>query len=231
LAEAASAPGLGAGREWRFAPASLARWAAAIDRAHTVAGFDPPGRSAEVRATLSGIRRARSEPPKRRAPLLTDELEVVVGALRCSGWPGAVWAWRDRVILVAGWVGAFRRSELAALRWGDVAWHPLDGVHVRLARSKTDQEGFGSTKGLPVARRRPLLCAPCALVAWGRLTLAAEASRSEAMRVLAEMVPAPGISATPACPPAWTPGRRCCDASGGAGASAGRCRGTPSARS
>ena len=169
LAEAATQPAMSAGRQWRYSPATLARWVAGIDKAHEVAGFAGPGAHPEVRAVLSGIRRARATPPERRAPLLLDDVDRVVAGMPMAGWPAAVAGWRDRALLVMGWVGAFRRSELVSLVADDVRLHAEDGLHVLLRRSKTDQEAEGAVRALPYARRRPLLCAPCAWAAWAGL--------------------------------------------------------------
>ncbi len=64
-----------------------------------------------------------------------------------------------------GWVGAFRRSELAALTVGDVSVHVQDGLHVLLWVSKTHPEAKGRIHALPYARNSPL-CAPCAWARW-----------------------------------------------------------------
>ena len=174
LAEAATQPAVSAGRQWRYSPATLARWVAGIDKAHEVAGLVGPGAHPQVRAVLSGIRRARAMPPERRAPLLLDDLERVVAGVPVAGWPATVAGWRDRALLVMGWVGAFRRSELVGLVAEDVQPHAEDGLHVLLRRSKTDQEAEGVIRALPYARRRPLLCAPCAWTAWAGLVSAWE---------------------------------------------------------
>ncbi|ROZ52941.1 hypothetical protein EEB12_29390 [Rhodococcus sp. WS1] len=47
----------------------------------------------------------------------------------------------------------FRHSELVALQCGDVTLDRLDGAHVRLRRSKTDQDGTGTVWALPFAAR------------------------------------------------------------------------------
>ena len=64
-----------------------------------------------------------------------------------------------------GFAGAHRRSELVALTLADVTLHPTDGLHVRLRRSKTDQEARGTVKALPYGRD-PVTCPPCAYVRW-----------------------------------------------------------------
>lgn len=167
LAEAADQPGIS--KRWRYSPATLARWVAGIDKAHELAGLSGPGQSPQVKAVLAGVRRARATPPARKAPLLMDDIERVVAALPMEGWPAAVAGLRDRALLVMGWVGAFCRSELVGLTMSDVKLHPEDGLHVLLRRSKTDQEAAGALRALPYARRRPLLCAPCAFLAWASL--------------------------------------------------------------
>lgn len=55
---------------------------------------------------------------------------------------------RDRAILLVGYVSGLRRSELVALRWGDLT---LEGgaVVIHIRRSKTDQERVGRYVGLP----------------------------------------------------------------------------------
>ena len=54
---------------------------ASINQVHTAAGLDPPGRSEMVRRALSGIRRIRATPQIRRAPLLLDDIRVMLTAL------------------------------------------------------------------------------------------------------------------------------------------------------
>jgi len=183
LADAASVPA-GTGRGWRYSPATLGRWTAGIGKAHVLAGTVSPVGAAEVRATLAGIRRARMSPPLRRLPLLLDDLERVVGRIDVRAWPVGVGGWRDRALLTVGWAGAFRRSELAGLQVGDIVCHAEDGLHVRLRHSKTDQTGQGAVRAIPFARRRPVLCAPCAWAGWLQVMGAAADGRAETLRVL-----------------------------------------------
>ena len=86
-------------------------------------------------------------------------------------WPAAMAAHRDAAILLMGFVGAHRRSELTALHISDVTVHPTDGLHVRVRSSKTDQEGAGPVRALPYGRD-PQNCPPCALIRWRALLLA-----------------------------------------------------------
>ncbi len=157
----------------RFGSASLSRWASSLNQIHTAAGFPAPGRSEVVRRALSGVRRTRKAPPKRRSPLLLADVRLLLDAMRPSMlvWPAAMAAHRDAALLLMGFAGAHRRSELTALHISDVTVHPADGLHVRVRSSKTDQEGQGIVRALPYGRN-PQTCPPCALVRWRRLLLA-----------------------------------------------------------
>jgi len=71
---------------------------------------------------------------------------------------------RDRSLLLVGFAGAFRRSELASLNLGDVLF-TTDGLTVRLRRSKTDPEGAGRKVGIPFGSKAST-CPVRALRAW-----------------------------------------------------------------
>jgi len=72
---------------------------------------------------------------------------------------------RDKALLTAWWAGAFRRSEIANLRW-DYLDFSEQGVVITLPFSKTDQAGKGISKGIHYARRHPELCATTHLLNW-----------------------------------------------------------------
>ncbi len=157
----------------QFGAASLTRWASSINQIHTAAGFDPPGRSEVVRRALAGVRRTRKTAPKRRSPLLLADVRLLLAELgpQYYVWPAAMAAHRDAALLLMGFTGAHRRSELVGLRVEDVTVHRADGLHVRLRSSKTDQEGAGTVRALPYGKD-PATCPPCALVRWRRILLA-----------------------------------------------------------
>ncbi len=175
---------------FRYAPATVTRWVSSINQLHTAAGLEAPGRSELVRRALSGIRRIRATPPSRRAPLLLTDIRGLVDwlALVAGGWPAGVAARRDACMLLMGFAGAFRRSELVGLSLADVTLHRTDGLHIRLRTSKTDQEAHGRTVAVPYGRD-PATCAPCAWVRWRELLHAADTAppgeqRRPVMRVL-----------------------------------------------
>jgi integrase len=70
----------------------------------------------------------------------------------------------DRAILLIGFAGAFRRSELVALDIADLQFTPA-GVVITLRRSKTHQEGRGMSKGIPMGLF-PTTCPVRALRVW-----------------------------------------------------------------
>ena len=64
---------------------------------------------------------------------------------------------------------------MVALTLDDVTLHSTDGVHVRLRRSKTDQEAHGTVTALPYGRD-PVTCPPCAYVRWRQVLQAWDAA-------------------------------------------------------
>jgi integrase len=139
--------------------ATLARRLAAIARAHRDAGADSPVRRAPADIVWRGIRRELGAAPAGKTPLLTADVRRMVEYLP-DGLAGA----RDRALLVIGFAGAFRRSELVALDVADVRRGP-HGLTIVIRRSKTDQEGHGRLVGLP-AGAHALTCPVRAYTDW-----------------------------------------------------------------
>ena len=137
--------------------ATLSRRVVAIGRAHTAQGLLSPAHSELVTATLQGIRRIRGRPPRQVAPLLMNDVVQLVRGL--TGLRGL----RDKALLLIGFAGALRRSELVSLDVDDVQF-VAEGALIRLRRSKTDQEGRGRVIAIPCTGGRD--CPPCALRAW-----------------------------------------------------------------
>ncbi len=148
-----------------YAPATISRWVATINGRHREAGFLPPGAHEGVARVLAGIRRDRATPPKRAEALGLAMLRTVLEAIPRGGWPQALIGRRDTAILLMGFAGAFRRSELAGLVVDNVVIHLDDGLRVRLATSKTDQEAAGAVVALPYGHD-PVTCPPCAYARW-----------------------------------------------------------------
>jgi integrase len=141
-------------------PSTIARALSAIAVAHRTAGEPSPRDSAAVRSVVQGIRRTHGVAPSQVAPLLLEDLDRVLGV--CGD--GSPVGCRNRALLLLGWMGALRRSELVALDVTDLTWEP-EGVRIHVRRSKTDQEGQGRHIGIPYAGD-PSRCAVRALQAW-----------------------------------------------------------------
>jgi integrase len=140
------------------AVATLVRYLASISKAHEARGLENPTRSELVRATLRGIKRTRGCAQREAKALLRDDLLLVLDAMDHS-----VKAIRDRALLLIGFAGALRRSELVGLDVGDME-HVRQGIILHLRRSKTDQDGEGRKIGIPVGRTR--WCPVAALDGW-----------------------------------------------------------------
>lgn len=124
---------------------TIRRRVAAIRLAHRLCDHDAPTSSELVRGTLRGIARTHGSAPQQKAPALAELVRAMVDSLDCDRLQGL----RDRLILTLGFGGAFRRSELAALRVEDLE-ETAGGLRVHIRQSKTDAEGSGQI--VPVIR-------------------------------------------------------------------------------
>ncbi len=138
--------------------ATLVRRVATISKAHEAKGLPNPCRSEIVRATLRGIKRTRGVAQRQAKPLLREDLFRVLDTLG-----EGVKDTRDRALLLIGFAGGFRRSEIVGLDCDDVE-RVRQGLIITLRRSKTDQEGAGRKVGIPFGRTRQ--CPVLALDQW-----------------------------------------------------------------
>jgi len=140
-------------------PATIGRKLAAIAVAHRDAGLESPTEHGMVKRTLAGIRREKGTAPCQKAALLVDDLRRMVAPLGAS-----LLDRRDRALLLLGFAAALRRSELVALRVGDVRFEE-EGLVLTLRRSKTNQEGRLETIAVAYGSE-PTTCPVRALRAW-----------------------------------------------------------------
>jgi site-specific recombinase XerD len=99
---------------------TIQRRAAAIAAMHRAAGYDSPTSSAAVKLCLAGIRRVLGTRETGKSPAITTDI-----AAMCSHLPSGLLGIRDRAILLNGFAGAFRRSELVALDVEDLEFGDL----------------------------------------------------------------------------------------------------------
>ena len=140
-----------------LAVATITRRIATLSKAHDALDANPC-RSALVKATLQGLRRRRGTAQRQAKPLLRDDLMLILDRLGTTTRDA-----RDRALLLIGFSGGFRRSELVGLDHADTE-HARQGLILTLRRSKTDQEGAGRKIGIPFGRTRH--CPVAAFNAW-----------------------------------------------------------------
>ena len=157
-------------------PATLQRKLTSITKAHQAAGLPSPAtmQHAVVSETMKGIRRTFGTAQPGKEPLLTADILAMLNCLD-AGLIGV----RDRALLLMGFAGGFRRSELAALDIEDVA-ETADGLVIRVRRSKTDPEGKGISVALPYGST----AATCPVRSYRAWTEAARLDHGPAFRAI-----------------------------------------------
>lgn len=131
-----------------LAVSTLKRRLAAISVGHEASGHLSPTSSKIVKATMRGIQRTKSTVQRQAKPLLVEDLMRIMAMLGDN--PKDV---RDKALLLIGFAGGFRRSELVAINCNDIEL-VRQGMTINIRRSKTDQIGEGRTIGIPYARGR-----------------------------------------------------------------------------
>ncbi|TYQ03465.1 UNVERIFIED_ORG: site-specific recombinase XerD [Zoogloea ramigera] len=131
-----------------LAVATLERRLIAIHRAHTDLALQSPAMDHIVKRTMQGIRRTLGTAQRRVRALVKDDLLEMMFYLDQQMPMRAA---RDKALLLIGFAGAFRRSELVALRCEDMTICE-NGLELLIRRSKTDQEGAGRTVFIPYAQ-------------------------------------------------------------------------------
>jgi site-specific recombinase XerD len=143
----------------RLKVGSIQRRLNAIAEAHKAVGAESPTHHTIVVNTMKGIRRTLGTAAVQKAPALTDDIRAMIDVTD-AGTIGA----RDRALILLGFAGAFRRSELVGLDVEDCAFGK-DGLTITLRRSKTDQQGAGRKIGIPYGSN-PETCAVRVLQEW-----------------------------------------------------------------
>ncbi len=135
--------------------AKLGRKASTIRRAriaiglrHGHSGLERPDKHARIRTLERGIGCVHGAREEGAVPLLEHELARAVAVLKHSPREE-----RDRAMLLVGFAGAFRASELAGLNIDDVTFMP-EGLAIQLRRSKEDQLARGTRTEIPYGAGR-----------------------------------------------------------------------------
>ncbi|RIV29285.1 integrase [Alicyclobacillaceae bacterium I2511] len=122
---------------------TIGRHMISIGLAHKSRGYTSPTASETVKAVWRGIRNTHGVAVSPKAPILVEDLRRMIQQA-----PPHLLGLRDRSLLLIGFAGAFRRSELVSLDVDDATF-TREGLTLTLRRSKTDQEGAGRKVGIP----------------------------------------------------------------------------------
>ena len=126
---------------------TLKRRIASISVVHKMKGHYLDTKHPIVMENLHGIRRAKGTKQLGKKPILINDLKSIINAIDQFNKIEKK-KLRDKAILLVGFSGGFRRSELVEIEYDDVEF-VLEGVKIFIKRSKTDQSGEGMIKAIP----------------------------------------------------------------------------------
>ncbi|WP_105104116.1 site-specific integrase [Microbulbifer pacificus] len=128
-------------------PRTLELHVTAIGQWHRYQGMANPVLDPVVQKTMNGIRRMHAKPKQKAKALRLEHIASLTSHLHSQA--DSKKKFRDLALVLMGFFGAFRRSELVAIRVEDLIWEE-EGLIVHLPRSKTDQTGQGTMRALPL---------------------------------------------------------------------------------
>ena len=126
---------------------TLKRRIASISVVHKMKGHYLDTKHPIVMENLHGIRRAKGTKQLGKKPILINDLKSIINAIDAFNKIEKK-KLRDKAILLVGFSGGFRRSELVEIEYDDVEF-VSEGVKIFIKRSKTDQSGEGMIKAIP----------------------------------------------------------------------------------
>lgn len=141
---------------------TVSRRLSAISENHIAAGYEDnnPCRTGLVRNALDAIKREKGTIQRGKTPLLFEDLQEISRCFDVTDITGI----RDKALLLTGFMGAFRRSELVTIDIEDLNFS-RDGVLILVHQSKGDQEGHGEYVAIPY-NTDSNVCAVVALKQW-----------------------------------------------------------------
>ena len=126
---------------------TLKRRIASIGVLHKMKGHYLDTKHPVIIENLMGIKRKKGVNQKGKKPLLISNLKLLINVIH-KYQKKTKKLLRDKAILLIGFSGGFRRSELVQIEYEDLDF-VSEGLKIFIKRSKTDQSGEGSTKGIP----------------------------------------------------------------------------------
>ena len=126
---------------------TLKRRLASISILHKMKGHYIDSKHPIIMENLMGIKRTIGSNQKGKKPLLINDLKLLIKAIHESNEKD-LRKLRDKALVLTGFSGGFRRSELVNIEYEDIEF-VTEGVKIFVKRSKTDQSGEGMTKAIP----------------------------------------------------------------------------------
>jgi len=142
---------------------TLKRRIASISVIHKMKGYYLDTKHPLIMENLHGIKRAKGSIQKSKKPLLINDLKIIINAID-QAKQSENKKFRDRALILIGFSGGFRRSELVNIEHDDVEF-VNEGVKIFIKRSKTDQSGEGMIKAIPYFDNK-LFCPVVSLKKW-----------------------------------------------------------------
>ena len=126
---------------------TLKRRLVSIGVIHKLKGHYLDTKHPSIIENIMGIKRRKGSVQKGKKPILINSLKKIINAID-EQKKDEIKKIRDRSIILIGFSGGFRRNEIVSLDYDDLDFVP-EGLKITLKRSKTDQFGEGTLKGLP----------------------------------------------------------------------------------
>ena len=125
---------------------TLKRRLASLSVVHKLSGHYIDTKHPMITENLMGIKRVKGSYQKAKKPILINDLKSIINVIDKD--KNEKKRSKNRALILIGFAGGFRRSELVAILFEDIDFVP-EGVKIFIKRSKTDQSGEGMTKGIP----------------------------------------------------------------------------------
>ena len=141
---------------------TLKRRLASISVIHKLSGHYIDAKHPVITENLMGIKRILGSYQKAKKPILINDLKLIINVIKKD--KSEKNRLKNRALILVGFSGGFRRSELVAIDYEDLDF-VSEGVKIFVKRSKTDQSGEGMTKGIPYFSN-PEYCPVTSLKHW-----------------------------------------------------------------
>ena len=126
---------------------TLKRRLVSIGVVHKLKGHYLDTKHPSIIENIMGIKRRKGSVQKGKKPILINDLKIIINAIDKQK-KDEIKKIRDRSIILIGFSGGFRRNEIVSLDYDDLDF-VIEGLKITLKKSKTDQFGEGTLKGLP----------------------------------------------------------------------------------